>query len=164
VRGVSFSPGLNWLILPLLLLPLTLAWKLVVRPAERGALSDRDIQARVGDFLNRQHFVVSAAEHAGEGRPILVASGGPCRMLITRAAPIASDRDMILKNASAGDSVFIVFHGQVYSEQPTWLTTADFLWSRLQRELGFPSRSIGPIAVIATRSCDAERLPWAELR
>ncbi|MFZ1094970.1 MAG: hypothetical protein WAN75_38100 [Xanthobacteraceae bacterium] len=95
---------------------------------------------------------------------MLVASAGLCRMLITRAAPIASDRAMIRKNASAGDSVFIVFHGQVYSEQPTWLTAADVLWSRLQRELGLPSRSIGPIAVTATRSCDAERLPWAELR
>ena len=163
VRGVSFS-GLNWLILPLLLLPLTLAWKLVASPAERGAPNDRDIQARVGEFLNRQHFVVSAAERVSEGNPMLVASAGLCRMLITRAAPIASDRDMIRQNASAGDSVFIVFHGRVYSEQPTWLTAADFLWSRLQRELGFPSRSIGPIAVIATRSCDAERLPWAELR
>jgi hypothetical protein len=163
VRGVSFSPGLKWLILPLLLLPLTLAWKLVARPAERGTPNDRDVQARVGEFLNRQHFVVSATERAGDGKPMLAASAGSCRVLITRAAPIASDRDMIRQNASAGDSVFIVFHGQVYSEQPTWLTAADVLWSRLQRELGFPSRSIGPIAVIATRSCDAERLPWAEL-
>jgi hypothetical protein len=164
VRGVSFSPGLKWLILPLLLLPLTLAWKLVASPAERRAPNDRDIQARVGEFLNRQHFVVSAAERVSEGNPMLAASAGPCRMLITRAAPIASDRDMIRQNASAGDSVFIVFHGQVYSEQPTWLTAADFLWSRFRRELGFSSPSMGPIAVIATRNCDAERLPWAELR
>jgi hypothetical protein len=163
VRGVSFSPGLKWLVLPLLLLPLTLAWKLVARPAEEAAPNDRDIQARVAEFLNRQHFVVSAAERVGEGKPMLGASAGTCRMLIARATPIASDRDMIRQNASVGDSVFIVFHGQVYSEQPTWLTAADYLWSRFRRELGFASRSIGPLAVIAARSCDAERLPWAEL-
>ena len=58
VRGVSFSLGHKWLVLPLLLLPLTLAWKLVARPAERAAPNDRDLQARVGGFLNRQHFLV----------------------------------------------------------------------------------------------------------
>lgn len=160
MRGVRFSPGFKWLIL--LLLPLTLAWKLAVPPGERAS-NDGDIQARVADFLNRQHFAVAAPARVEWEKPMLRATAGTCRILIAKVNPIAWDRDLIRQNASVEDRFFIVFHGTVYSAQPTWLTAADFLWSRLRRELGLDVRSMGPLAVIAATSCDAERLPWHEL-
>jgi hypothetical protein len=44
-----------------------------------------------------------------------------------------------------------------------WLTVSDFLWSRFRRELGFKTEPSPILAVVATRNCEAERLPWNEL-
>ena len=44
-----------------------------------------------------------------------------------------------------------------------WLTVSDFLWARFQRELGLKAEATPVLAVIATTSCEAERLPWSEL-
>ena len=63
----------------------------------------------------------------------------------------------------SGTSVFVVFRGRTYKDQPTWLTVPYFLWSRLQRELGLRADTAPLLAVIATPSCDAERLPWGRL-
>jgi hypothetical protein len=71
---------------------------------------------------------------------------------------------MIRRFATPSDRVFVVFQGSVYKQQPTWLTVADFLWRRFRRELGFNARAAPLIAVIGSAQCDAERLPWDELR
>ena len=161
MRGVSFSPALKWFVL--LLLPLTLGWKLAVRPGGLGELTQKDAQRNVAEFLARQHFAVSVSEQTDEGRPTISATTGMCRMLVARSPAIDSDRDLIRRYATAADRVFVVFRGRVYSEQPTWLTVSDFLWSRFRRELGFNAEAAPVFAVIATTSCDAERLPWNEL-
>jgi hypothetical protein len=158
---VSSSHALKWFVL--LLLPLTLGWKLAVRPGGSGELTEQDAPVKVAKFLARQHFTVSASEQWDEGRPSISATAGMCRMLIARSPAIGSDRDLIRRNATAADRVFVVFRGRIYAEQPTWLTVSDFLWSRLQRELGFKAQATPVLAVIATKSCDAEGLPWNEL-
>jgi hypothetical protein len=70
---------------------------------------------------------------------------------------------MISELATSTDRIFIVFRGNVYTEQPTWLTLVTHLWSRFLREMGFVRNTTPVIAVVATAPCDAERVPWDEL-
>ena len=91
------------------------------------------------------------------------ATAGACRVLVATSHPIAWDRDVFRHNATVADRVFVVFRGRTYKEQPTWLTVPYFLWLRLQRELGLGPQAAPLLAVIATASCNAERLPWSEL-
>jgi hypothetical protein len=166
VPGVSFLPAARWLVLLVLLLLATLGWKLSVRPADLAEIQEQEkaAQHRIADFLVRHNFVVAASERMHEGRPTIRASAGECRLLIARSPALAWDRDVIRRQATASDRVFIVFRGRVYAEQPTWLTVTDKLWSRVRRELGFGGQETPVFAVIATASCNAERLPWDQIR
>jgi hypothetical protein len=157
---VSCSPALKWFLVLALLL--TLGSKLIVRP-DKSTPSAADIQQRVADFLVQQRFVVALSNQPSEGQPMLSASAGVCRILVANSDPIAWNRDVIRRNATVADRSFVVFRGRVYAEQPTWLTVPDFLWSRFQRELGLRAHAAPLLAVIATTSCNAERLPWGEL-
>jgi hypothetical protein len=160
VPGVNCSPALKWFLVAAL--ALTLGSKLIVRPDKSGP-SATDIQQRVTDFLIQQHFIVTLTNQTGEGQPMLHASAKACRILVANSNPTAWDRDFIGRHATGADRSFVVFRGRVYAEQPTWLTVPDFLWSRLQRELGLRVHAAPLLAVIATTSCNAERLPWGEL-
>jgi hypothetical protein len=157
---VSSSRALKWFVL--LLLPLTLAWKLAVRP---GDSADVEInhQLKIVDFLTKQHFKVAMAERVQQGQPFLQATAGACRILIVDSPAIGSDRDLVRRLVTDSDRVFVVFRGKVYPEQPTSLTVFDFLWTRFQRELGLRASAAPVLAVIAPPICDAERLPWADL-
>jgi hypothetical protein len=158
---VSYSPVLKWGLI--LLLPLTLAWKLAVRPGDSGELKEKETQVKVAEFLVRQHFAVASSETMAEGRPAIRATAGACRLLVAKSPALGWDREMIRRNATGADEVFVVFAGKIYAEQPTWLTVSDFLWARLRRELGMNAQPTPVWAVIATTSCEAERLPWNEL-
>jgi hypothetical protein len=160
---VNSSRALKWIALLLLLLPITLGWKLAVRHAGPGDLTDKEVQRQVAEFLIRQHFKVEVPDQVLLGRPALSATAGMCRILIAKSSAIGSDRDLIRGLATRADRVFIVFRGKVYAEQPTWLTVFDFLWSRLRRELGFKAPASPVLAIIASTNCDAEKLPWHEL-
>jgi hypothetical protein len=160
LSGVTSSPALRWLLI--LALPLTLGAKLMVRP-DLSAPSAKDIQQKVAQFLDRQHFSIALADQLGEGKIMVRAGAGACRMLVANPSPMASDREIIRINATPADHVFVVFRGKTYKDQPTWLTVPYFLWSRLKRELGLPSRPAPLLTVISTPSCNAERLPWDEL-
>ncbi len=151
---------LKWGIL--ILLPLTLGWKLVVRPVDSGEFK-RQPQLEVAEFLVRQHFVVAVSEQVQEGHPAIRATAGACRMLIAMSPALGWNRDVIRRDATVADRVFVVFAGKIYEEQPTWLTVPDFLWARFKRELGLKAEAAPLFAVIATTTCAAERLPWKEL-
>jgi hypothetical protein len=158
---VNCSRVLKWFLI--LALPLTLGSKLIVRP-DRSLPNETDVQQKVAEFFARQHFTVALSDQPIEGKPMIRASAGPCRILVANPNPIAWDSDVIRGMATAADRVFVVFRGRTYKEQPTWLTVPHFLWSRLQRELGLRAQAAPLLAVIATTNCDAERLPWSELR
>ena len=157
---MNCSTALKWFLI--LALPLTLGLKLVVRP-DRSVASETDVLQKVAEFFRRQHFTVALSDRAGEGQSMLRASAGPCRILVAKSDPIAWDSAAIRRNATDGDRVFVVFRGRTYDEQPTWLTVPYSLWSRLERELGLRAQAAPLLSVIATESCDAERLPWSEL-
>jgi hypothetical protein len=158
---VSYSPVLKWGVL--LLLPLTLGWKLAVRPVDSGDLKEKETQLKIAEFLVRQRFAVAAPEKVQEGQPAIRATAGPCRLLVAKSPSMGWDRDLIRRYATAADRVFVVFAGKIYAEQPTWLTVPDFLWARFRRELGMSAQPTPVLAVIATTTCAAERLPWKEL-
>jgi ribosomal protein S18 acetylase RimI-like enzyme len=159
VRGVKSSRGLKFLII-LLFLSLTLAWKVIARATPHQQPTDRNIQVRLAEFLTRQHFSVSMMERAEEGKPAITASSGSCRMIVMRSPALGWDRDLVRRYADAEDQVFVVYRGRIYSDQPTFRTVVDTLWSRFQRELGFPAWPSPVFAVVARLGCEADRLPW----
>jgi len=158
---VRSFPAPKWLALTLLLV-VTIGWKVVARSTVSDQPSERDIQAKVAEFLARQHFNVSVSERVEEGKPSVAASSGACRMLVARSPVIGYDRDLVRQYAQPDDHVFVVFRGHVYTDQPTFLTVFDALWSRFRRELGMRVETHPVLAVVAKASCEAERLPWTE--
>ena len=161
MHDVSFSRGFKWFVI--LLLPLTLVWKIIASVRTADAPTQPSIQQRVAEFLVRQHFSVAPLEQGLEGKPIIRATAGPCRILVTPSSPIAWERDATRRYATADDRLFVVFGGRIYAEQPTWLTLSDFLWVRLRRELGWNVQPTTILTVIANPTCEADRLPWGEL-
>ena len=153
------SRGIKYLII-LLFLSLTLAWKVIARATPHEQPTDRNIQVRVAEFLIRQHFSVSMMERAEEGKPAITANSGSCRMIVMRSPALGWDRDLVRRYADAEDQVFVVFRGRIYSDQPTFQTAVDALWSRFQGELGFTSWPSPVLGVVARTICGADRLPW----
>jgi hypothetical protein len=153
---VNFSPVLKWILLLLLLI--SLAWKSAIRIDYSSNLEEK-----IRSFLVRNHFIVTVSEEMIRDHRTFQASRAACRMLITEISSRGWERDSISSRATVVEQVFIVFGGKIYAEQPTWLTASDFLWYKLLSELGLKVRPTPLIAVIATKSCNAERLPWYEL-
>jgi len=137
----------------LLLLPLTLAWKLTV-----GLDDPSELKNGIVELLARNHFDVLVTDQTMEGMPIIRASNEACRMVIAKTSASGWTRHMI-SDFAATDRIFIVFRGRVYTEQPIWLTLVTQMWSSFIRKLGLARNSIPVIAVVATAACDAERVP-----
>jgi hypothetical protein len=156
LRDVNLSPVLKW-VLPLLLL-ISLGWKSAIRIDYSSNLEDK-----IRSFLVRNHFFVTVSEEMIRDHRTFRATKAACQMLVTEISHRGWERDAIKKRASVLEQVFIVFGGKIYAEQPTWLTASDFLWYKLLSELGLKVRPTPLLAVIATKNCDAERLPWYEL-
>jgi hypothetical protein len=156
---VKSSRALKWFIL-LVFLSLTLGWKVLARATREQQPTDRNIQVQVAEFLARQHFTISMLEQAEQGRPVVTASSGSCRILVIKSPALGWDRDLIRRYANAGDQVFVVFQGRIYSDQPTFRTVFDTLWSRFLRELGVTAWPSPVFAVVARPECGADRLPW----
>jgi len=157
---VNYSLALKWSLLGLLI-ALTLGLKWAGRASEPN---ENDAPLRVAEFLARQHFTVVRSADATEGEPTVRATAPACRMLVIKSPVVGWDRDTVRRHATAADRILVVFRGKVYEEPPSWLVVSDFLWSRLRRELGLKYESNPVFTVIATTSCDAERLPWDQLR
>jgi hypothetical protein len=167
VQDVSSSPALRWffpLLFLIVLAALSFGWKLAVQRDGSEGLKERDDYLKVAEFLGRQRFAVSLAQTLEPGAPAIFGTAGACRVLVSKSGSEGSDRDRIRRHATAADTVFVVFGGKIYTEQPTWLTTFDWLWSKFLRELGFPAHTTPVFVVIATKGCRVEELPWYQLR
>jgi hypothetical protein len=159
---VKFSPVLSWFVLVVLVL--TLGWKVAVRPDTSAEIEKKqaDSQRKLADFLVRQHFTI-VPEKKTLDLPIIRATAGACRILVFKPSFDGSDRERIRRYTSASDTLFVVFGGRIYAEQPTFLTVSDELWARLRRQLGLKAEAAPLFVVIANKGCEAERLPWHEL-
>ena len=155
---MNYFPMPKWLLVLLLLLALSLAWKSAIRRDYSSNLEEK-----ICTFLVRNGFIVTVSEEMIRDKRTFRATKAACRMLVTEISPRGWERDIINSRATGADQVFIVFGGKIYAEQPTWLTASDFLRYKLLSELGSNVRPTPVIAVMATKNCDAEQLPWYEL-
>ena len=121
------------------------------------------VNQKVAAFLTREHFRVTIAEKSEEGEPAVLAVSGECRIRVVRSRAEGFQTDQIRRLATGDDTVFAVFGGRIYSKQPTWLPVVESLTAKVGREFGLRLDPKPILQVIASRNCDAERLPWANL-
>jgi hypothetical protein len=145
-----------------LLLAVTVSWKIVVQLANSDAAEQPSPYAKMAEFLTRQHFNVAVAKNLEEGVPTIRADSGPCRLLVATTTPEGSGHDRLRSYVTQDDTIFVVYRGQVYAQQPVWETVLDWIWFKLRQELGSRPRSMPIFVVIARENCGAERLPWSE--
>ena len=155
MSGVKHSPALKWSIA--ILLPLTIAWKLAVKPE-----NSIEIEDAIVEFLASQKFEVTVTGETMGNMPIIEANSSSCRLRVAKISPLGHEAEFARRIGMTTDRSFYVFRGTVYGEQPVWLTVASYLWFRFLRELGLVSRVPPVIAVVS--SCDVEQLPWSALR
>ena len=161
---MSYSPVAKWLMLLIVPLVLTLGWKAARQLGAFGEFKEENVYLKVADFLVRQRFAVALPQSLDEAAtPVVRASAGACRMLLTRMNPLGVD-DQIRRQATTADVIFVVVGGRVYDQQPVWRTTLESLWWKFKRELGLRVEAAPAFVVVASRNCGAELLPWAELR
>jgi hypothetical protein len=156
---VNCSRTLKWFII--LLLPLTLGWKLTVHLDDPSELNDTLVE-----FFARHDFDVTVTEEYMDylhQSPVVQAVAGGCRV---RAGKISTDGEnwaLPRRLAKPTDRVFVVFQGRVYPAPPSSLSAVNGLWSRFLREMGLVRHQTSLFAVMASASCHAENLPWQEL-
>jgi hypothetical protein len=152
---VKHSSALKWYII--ILLPITIAWKLAVKPE-----NPTETQDAIVEFLAKQQFDVTITNESMEYMAIVEASSGACRLRVEKVSPLGHEIDLVRQSGASGEHIFYVFRGAVYAQQPVRLTVANYLWFRFLRELGLVSRIPPVLAVIS--SCETEGLPWSALR
>jgi hypothetical protein len=154
---VSSSGVLKWSIAIVLLL--SIAWKVAISLDNQSDLKDSLVE-----FLERHGFNVVVTEQSVNHMPLIQANTASCRLQVARLTPDGSNTDLIRSFATDADHLFVVFRGRVYPQQPILWTVLNYVGSRFLRELGLIRHITPVIAVAASASCDAEHLPWGELR
>jgi hypothetical protein len=153
---VNYSLAFKWTVG--LLIPLTLAWKILV-----GADNPNEFTDRIVDFLASRGFVATTEEVMGlPSFQLIRATKGECRMIFVDRMGTGWTRQLMESHADAEDRNFIVFRGEIYEGDPTWLTATTNIFFRTLRRLGF-GRSALVVGVAASPACDAERMAWNEL-
>jgi hypothetical protein len=142
-----------------LILLVTVAWKIAIPPDD-----DSDLKVHLVEFFERHHFDVVVSDEIVNYMPIIEANATSCQLRIARLTPDGSNRVLIQSLAKGTDRLFIVFRGRIYTQQPILWTVVNYFWSRFLRELGLIRHITPVLAVGANSSCNAEGLPWGELR
>ena len=154
---MNSSSTFRWILA--IALVLSVAWKTAIRSG-----IGNDAKEHLVVFLKRNHFEVSPIEQMVSDVSMIRAQTASCRLQIVQLAANGSDRDLFTSLAAGADRAFVVFRGKVYGQQPILWTVLDDFWVRHLRELGVTTHSSPVIAVAANSSCDAEQIPWNELR
>jgi hypothetical protein len=152
---VKFSPALRWFLV--LLLPLTLAWKLATKPADPSK-----VRYAIVEFLAQHHFDTLDFKEKLVDIQIIEARSVACRLLVGNVSPYGVHTEIVQQLGTATDHRFFVVRGTVYSQQPVLLTVVSHLGFRFLHDLGLVS-AIPPVLALLS-SCDSEKLPWNELR
>jgi hypothetical protein len=153
---VSYSRALKWFLI--ILLPLTLVWKL---PGKSDA--SIDAKQKIIEFLQDQHFDTADTGQTMGGMAVLHAQSGPCSMLIMPSALQGHEGSLVLNQTSSTGQVFFVLDGEIYRQERIWLAAVRELWSKFLRSVGLNRSAPLLIAVAATPNCNAELLPWYKL-
>jgi hypothetical protein len=132
----------------------SIAWKIANFSYDQSA-SRNDVVK----FLESNHFDIELTDDS------ILATTASCSLQVAYLEPDGSDQDRFRTTFATGKNhLFVVFRGRLYSQQPIFWTAANYLWSKRLRELGFIKYITPVIGVAATSSCDAEKLPWNEVR
>jgi hypothetical protein len=138
---------------------LAVGWKIAI-PADNKS----DLKQDLVEFLEARQFSVVVTDQLVNDTPMIRATAASCQLHVARLTPDGSNANLIRHLSAGAERSFVVFRGAVYPQQPVFRTVLDYLWSRFLRELGLV-RHISPVISVAeSSSCDAERLPWAELQ
>jgi len=120
------------------------------------------LQQNIRRFLENHNFHVTEQTPV-DGVPVVRATRDDCSMIVADMSPDGATRYVMGQLARAMDHSFVVYRGNIYDERPTWIAITEDWWARAFRKLGIARSQASSIMVAATRSCAAERLPWAEL-
>ena len=138
---------------------LAVGWKVAIPADDKSHVKD-DL---VG-FLEARQFNVVVTDQFVNDAPMIRATAASCQLQVARLTPDGSNANLIQHLTTGAERSFVVFRGAVYPRQPVFWTVLDYLWSRFLRELGLVRHVSPVISVTESSSCDAERLPWAELQ
>jgi hypothetical protein len=116
------------------------------------------------DFLRRNYPDIVVTEDKVDFISSIKAETGSCRLRIDGLSFDGSGWDLAKHLATDADQLFVVFRGRVYTQQPILLTVIYTLWSEVLWKFGLTRQTAPVIAVSASSSCNAERLPWSEVR
>jgi len=162
---VSCSPAFKWLLAAALVLSLGSKWAVnVYAPPVPNRQEEKAAEDAVARFLVRNHLTVVGARDVTFGMQIVEATAGLCRLRVVLSATRGWHRDLIRSITQPGEHTFVVFHGQIYPEQPMLLTIADFRWYKLLTKLGVGAHPTPVMTVMAEPNCGADRLAWNEFR
>ena len=152
------SPALKWALV--LLLPLSIGWKLTLRPDDPFEPKDAIVE-----FLTQQQYSVVVTSEIINDMYVIGARSDECRLLVAKGLPLRNSIDQVQYIATPNDRTFIVFRGITYEKQPVLLTVASYLWFRFLGALGSGSHIPLVLAVVSSCSAEhAEQLPWNALR
>jgi hypothetical protein len=152
---VNYSPAFKWTVG--LLLPLTLAWKIAV-----GADNPNEFTDRIVEFLVHKGFDAVTTEEPMDGMQVVRAIRGDCRMFVVERSGKGWTWQLMRTLGEPTDRHFIIFRGEIYEDEPTWLTAANDIYFRTLRRFGLGRLAL-VVGVAASPACDAERLTWNEL-
>lgn len=149
------SSTVKWVFAALVLLSVGL--KVGAITARTG--QPRETAADITAFLSAQGFTVSLGSEAS-GLSFLAATRDDCRLLVADADPRGWHRYVIRQAAAPDDRVLFVYLGGIYSDQPTWLTWADYNWRKVNHLAGreLPKRIV--LGMIASAGCDLTGTQW----
>ena len=148
-----------------ILIPLTIGWKIVVPSHVESEMSGTLIS-----FLTRNKFEIIAHDDLVDDDilttevPLIQARRGQCDIWIARLNSDGTNRQLIASHFSNIPLQFVVYQGAIYKEQPVYRTSTAFILSRALEQVGLIMKPAPSIVVYSSAYCDAEDLPWTELR
>jgi hypothetical protein len=141
------------------LLILTLSFKVLLTRTQSGSVQrDAMVRPKIAAFLSRHGFQPDPTGLIG-----VAGRSGECQLLITEAAYQGWHRDSIRRLASQDDHVLFYFLGQMYPDQPVWLTRLAGYSASVVRNLGLNAPSEPVLGIVASPACKLGALPWQEL-
>ena len=148
-----------------ILIPLTIGWKIVV-PSH----VESEMNGTLISFLTRNKFEIIAHDDLVDNDilttevPLIQARRGQCDIWIARLNSDGTNRQLIASHFSNIPLQFVVYQGAIYKEQPVYRTSIAFVLSRVLGQVGLIMEAAPSIVVYSNAYCDAENLPWTELR
>ena len=139
----------------------TLAIKVAFGPSA-AAVPEPDRAAPIAAFLELQGFSLEPKPTDTEP-PMLVASKAGCELRITEVSPFGWHRHVLAQLARPGESAAFIFEGAIFPSQPLWRTAVDHNWRRLLSYTGLTLPRHPVLGVLASQTCELDRLPWTRL-